>query len=299
MHTLPTPAVCSQQPQDPGKDFDPSSDPEYTEVQPFSFGPVRRDNAIITLRPTSGGPTAFRMSITPPQLDAIRSAMAPRRRTSASSQAFPPHFVPDFTDPMSTSVAQERPSTHDLLHSMLHASSSIVTQAAITHIQDEVFVARVWMRGPDGLTHLDARPSDAVALALRARAPLFLRRSLLAAWGAPVSALSNDSAIELVSAGSDSKSTRCLQEEVRRKPAAFGLAVLRMRLDVAVRLERFSEASEIQQRIREICPIDELQQEVEQAIRDERFLDAARLRDEIVEWRAKLRRWEREGELDL
>lgn len=156
-------------------------------------------------------------------------------------------------------------------------------------------MARVWLRSPTGLTHLDARPSDAIALALRARAPLYLRRGLLSAWGAPISALRGDSSVEFVPSDTETKSARFLQEEARRRPTMFALAVLRMRLDVAVRLERFGEASRLQERIREICPIDELEREVKVALSEERFLDAAKLRDEIVAWRARLRRWEKEG----
>lgn len=183
-----------------------------------------------------------------------------------------------------------------------------MTKAAITHVQDEVFIARVWIRGAAMLDHrhneihVDSRPSDAIALALRSRAPIYLHRELLNAWNVSVQSVCKDASEGLCECVLDYpeqlKSTTSLLREIKASPEHLTLAKLRMELDLAVRLERFQEAVAIQQRIEKICPIDRLGEMLKDAIQEERYRDAAKLQDEIILWRARLRMWEK-GAIDL
>ena len=68
-----------------------------------------------------------------------------------------------------------RPMTHDLTMILLESAGATVMEAAITDLRDETFYASLTLRLEDGATReIDARPSDAVALALRARCPVFV-----------------------------------------------------------------------------------------------------------------------------
>ncbi|GAB4046055.1 bifunctional nuclease family protein [Spirosoma litoris] len=66
-----------------------------------------------------------------------------------------------------------RPFTHDLFYRTLKQTGILLKEAVITRVQDEIFYAIIVVLKPDGETlKLDARPSDAIALAVRFDCPL-------------------------------------------------------------------------------------------------------------------------------
>lgn len=73
-------------------------------------------------------------------------------------------------------VGTPRPMTHDLMNNVLQELDAGVTQVIVNDLQDDVFFATIRL-AREGRTHeIDARPSDAIALALRADAPIFVAR---------------------------------------------------------------------------------------------------------------------------
>jgi uncharacterized protein len=75
--------------------------------------------------------------------------------------------------------AAERPLTHDLLASAVAAVGGRVTRVVVTRVTDGTYFAEVHLARLDGeSTILDARPSDAIATALRTSAPLLVAESL-------------------------------------------------------------------------------------------------------------------------
>lgn len=66
-----------------------------------------------------------------------------------------------------------RPATHDLLCSALDELGAEITQVAITDLRDNTFFAEVTISTGIGEHQLDSRPSDALALAVRAEAPIY------------------------------------------------------------------------------------------------------------------------------
>lgn len=65
-----------------------------------------------------------------------------------------------------------RPFTHDLFYQTLKQSGILLKEAIITHVQNEIFYAIIVLLTPAGETlQLDARPSDAIALAVRFDCP--------------------------------------------------------------------------------------------------------------------------------
>jgi bifunctional DNase/RNase len=67
-----------------------------------------------------------------------------------------------------------RPMTHDLLLNAIQALGGKVERVVITDLRDNTFYATIVLRDEKGVKELDARPSDSIALALRAKAPIFL-----------------------------------------------------------------------------------------------------------------------------
>ncbi|MEW6308708.1 MAG: bifunctional nuclease family protein [Bacillota bacterium] len=70
-------------------------------------------------------------------------------------------------------VNPPRPMTHDLLKSLLDLLNVKVTMVLIDDLKEQTFYAQVTLESSAGTHELDSRPSDAIALALRASAPIY------------------------------------------------------------------------------------------------------------------------------
>ena len=74
----------------------------------------------------------------------------------------------------------QRPLTHDLIVDLLATSGAILTAVRITDMVDGIFYAELALRGEEGeLAPLSARPSDAIAIALRTKSNIFVSQELL------------------------------------------------------------------------------------------------------------------------
>lgn len=67
-----------------------------------------------------------------------------------------------------------RPMTHDLIKNIVDALSSAVTAVYITKMQDETFFARLSLKTDTQEIDIDSRPSDAIAIAIRYNAPIYV-----------------------------------------------------------------------------------------------------------------------------
>jgi bifunctional DNase/RNase len=80
-------------------------------------------------------------------------------------------------------VTTPRPMTHDLLKNAIAELDARVTRVVISDLRDSTFFAQIRVlinrEGGDRMLELDARPSDAIALALRTDAPIFVTQSVL------------------------------------------------------------------------------------------------------------------------
>lgn len=74
----------------------------------------------------------------------------------------------------------QRPMTHDLLKTMLDEMDAKIERIVISDLREEVYYARVRVKSVKGTFELDARPSDAIALALRAEAPIYVSEDVAA-----------------------------------------------------------------------------------------------------------------------
>jgi len=76
-------------------------------------------------------------------------------------------------------VSTPRPMTHDLLRNLLVGLEATVAKVVVTELRDDTFYAVIWLdRGGEIIT-IDARPSDAIALALRMDCPIFVEDDVL------------------------------------------------------------------------------------------------------------------------
>jgi uncharacterized protein len=76
-------------------------------------------------------------------------------------------------------VATPRPMTHDLLRNVIHDLNASVEKVVVCDLQESTFYALIYLQLNGESVAIDARPSDAIALALRARAPIFVEESVI------------------------------------------------------------------------------------------------------------------------
>ena len=77
--------------------------------------------------------------------------------------------------------ATPRPMTHDLLKNLIRGLNAAVQKVVVTELKNDTFYAVIWMEQDGEIISLDARPSDALALALRADCPIFVDEEVLRA----------------------------------------------------------------------------------------------------------------------
>jgi uncharacterized protein len=76
-------------------------------------------------------------------------------------------------------VAAPRPMTHDLTRNLIHHLNGSLERVVITELRDDTFFATLWLRHNSEQLVIDARPSDAIALALRADCPIYVSEQVM------------------------------------------------------------------------------------------------------------------------
>jgi len=76
-------------------------------------------------------------------------------------------------------VAAPRPMTHDLTRNLMRHMNAQLEKIVINELRDDTFFAVLWLRQDGELVTMDARPSDAIALALRADCPIYVSEQVL------------------------------------------------------------------------------------------------------------------------
>ncbi|HEV2471279.1 MAG TPA: bifunctional nuclease family protein [Chthonomonadales bacterium] len=75
--------------------------------------------------------------------------------------------------------APDRPFTHDLMKNMLDRLGATVERVTIDDLWQDTFYAKITLDRSGETMDIDARPSDAIAIALRYRAPIYVAESVL------------------------------------------------------------------------------------------------------------------------
>ena len=78
-------------------------------------------------------------------------------------------------------LSTPRPMTHDLTRNLIHHLNARLDRVVITEIKEETFFAALWLRQGEERVVVDARPSDAIALALRFDCPVYVTEQVLQA----------------------------------------------------------------------------------------------------------------------
>jgi bifunctional DNase/RNase len=161
-----------------------------------------------------------------------------------------------------------RPLAHDLMHTILGRLEGSVDKVEIVSMKEGTFFAELTLTGPDGQVSIDARPSDCLALALRAGAPIYVAENLLdsegvLAEGEVGDALEEAVAVPEVHRMSPDQVDNAIQElissaglETRQEETSEDVDVmlrkLRWRLELAVTGEDYERAARLRDRIDEL-----------------------------------------------
>ncbi len=77
-------------------------------------------------------------------------------------------------------VSTPRPMTHDLIKNILEGLGISVRQVVVNDLKDNTFFAVIELNDNGNVVNIDSRPSDAIALALRVNAPIFVSEKVVA-----------------------------------------------------------------------------------------------------------------------
>ena len=105
------------------------------------------------------------------------------------------------------SQAAPRPMTHDLLSDMLEQLDAQITRITVTELRENTFYAQITVQQDGREIEVDSRPSDAIALAIRAEAPIFAADRVI-----------EESAIEFEGEDVDPRAARGRGAEVQALP---------------------------------------------------------------------------------
>ena len=76
-------------------------------------------------------------------------------------------------------ISTPRPMTHDLLRNVIHDLKASVQKIVVCDLQDSTFYALIYVMLNGEVVAIDSRPSDAIALALRTRAPIYVEETVI------------------------------------------------------------------------------------------------------------------------
>lgn len=160
---------------------------------------------------------------------------------------FDSRVVPIFIGPLEThaitsildGITPPRPMTHDLTMMILESLGSLVTKVTIDRIVDNTFYAKLSLRKDEEIFLIDARPSDSIAIALRAGAPIYISRTVFEEAGVHM----NEGELS-----SESPEAELDVEE----PPKTRLELLEDSLQKAVQKEDYESAAQIRDQIKKI-----------------------------------------------
>jgi len=117
---------------------------------------------------------------TDPEVDTIKTTFVLLRDSIGRELRI--FVLPDVAYAMHTALADhapDRPFTHDLMKSIINRLGADVDRVTIDDLWQDTFYARITLSQGDTVIDIDSRPSDAIALALRFNAPIYVAEPVL------------------------------------------------------------------------------------------------------------------------
>jgi hypothetical protein len=120
-------------------------------------------------------------------IDSVRISLMSQHRIVVLKDQESPRFLPIWIGPFEADaitielqgVEVARPLTHDLLKSVIDKLGAEVDRVAITDLRNDTFYAQISLNIDGKRLDIDSRPSDAIALAVRTRVPVFVEDQVM------------------------------------------------------------------------------------------------------------------------
>ncbi|MCH2665932.1 bifunctional nuclease family protein [bacterium] len=169
-----------------------------------------------------------------------------------------------------------RPLTHDLLKTILDRFDATVKRINIVDLKDEIFYAELILKCNEREIRIDARPSDSIALALKYGAPVFIEEEVLNIAGGRVK--TGKTGISYFEKMDDDGLDLGLDIDIFPVDEADLEEAVRDLIDTSTIEE---EEIEEERPGEAVARVTFLKQQMDQAIKEERYEDAGQLRDQI------------------
>ncbi|OGU64787.1 MAG: hypothetical protein A2W30_10695 [Ignavibacteria bacterium RBG_16_36_9] len=141
-------------------------------------------------------------------------------------------------------IKPPRPLTHDLLKQLTDSLGATVLEIIIDELRDNTFYAKIILEVSGFSQEIDARPSDAIALAVRAQAPIYVNETVMdAAAFIPSEETEDSSNLNPVTDSAETK--RPPSKEAK-------LAALQNKLREAIEGEEYERAAKIRDQIKNL-----------------------------------------------
>ena len=139
-------------------------------------------------------------------------------------------------------IKPPRPLTHDLLKHVIDNLGASILEVVIDELRENTFYAKIILEVSTLTNEIDGRPSDAIALAVRAQAPIYVAETVMEAAAF----------IPSEDAENDSPKTETAQEEKVPKTKEAKIAALRDKLREAIDAEEYERAAKIRDDIQRL-----------------------------------------------
>jgi len=121
------------------------------------------------------------------QIDSVRVHLMTPQRLVVLKQKNTERYLPIWVGPYEAEaitvalqeVEMSRPLTHDLLKNVFEAFNAHILRIEIVKLQNDIFYGAIVAEVNGREVHIDSRPSDAIALSVRAHVPIFVHRRVM------------------------------------------------------------------------------------------------------------------------
>ena len=158
-------------------------------------------------------------------IDSIRVSLMNYQRVVILKEKIAERYLPIWIGPAEADaiavclqgVTVPRPLTHDLLRSVIDALGATVNSIIVSDLKNDTFYAKVILNVDGGQLEIDSRPSDALALAVRAEVPIYAEETVLDKAGVILDKETGKPIPQETSGGKDKK----VSDEEMKKMSAF------------------------------------------------------------------------------
>lgn len=141
-------------------------------------------------------------------------------------------------------IKPPRPMTHDLLKNIILGHESSVREVVISELHEGTFFAQIHIQSQGNSIELDARPSDAIALAIRFQAPVYVAEEVLHEAGIEADDIRQET---------EGKQTRePIQSEGKTHSPLNKMDQLEQELKIAIETENYEKAASIRDKIKQL-----------------------------------------------